>query len=70
MLNEQEILFSDVLATRKVHGPRALDLPPHLQDELEDDSHVQHNNFNPTDIDPSIETSEMPQDVTETGPIE
>lgn len=66
-LNEQGILFSDVLATR--NGPRALDLPPHLQDGQRM-IYVQHNNLSHTDIDSSIETSEIPQNVTETGPIE
>ncbi|KAG8363410.1 hypothetical protein BUALT_Bualt19G0019500 [Buddleja alternifolia] len=57
LLNEQEMLFSDVVATGgSAWTPSSGILPPHLMDESDEDSHLHANDVNDHENDPVAET--------------
>ncbi|KAK6137159.1 hypothetical protein DH2020_029104 [Rehmannia glutinosa] len=65
MIHEQEMLFLDVVATGEhAWAPSSGLLPPHMQDESEDNT-VQHDNMEDPNIERTSETEFIPQNIAE-----
>ncbi|KAG8377600.1 hypothetical protein BUALT_Bualt08G0049900 [Buddleja alternifolia] len=70
LLEDQEMLFSDVVATgASAWTPSSGILPPHLLDELDESSDVQFHNFNDHVNEPNAETDATTNTQAESGPI-